>query len=138
MNYNDLTIESVTQLTNEELKDYLSNAVTSLSDENGRHLVFGSEDEAIIYSAQLQRNIPSIRFSKIIPAYSNVVGRFFIVEPMVTEYSQKNFTNENQYQTAEDFVLVNEVILMAITENAKREKAKYEAEQTELAAKMEN
>jgi len=136
MNFNELDAKSITNMTDEELNDYLSKAVTDLVDENGRNLIFPSQDEAIIYAAQLQRNIPKIRFFKIVPAYSNVAGRFFVIEPNVTEYSQKNFTTENDYQGCDDFALVNELILMAITENAKREKAKYEAEQAELAAKM--
>ena len=136
MNYEELTRDGISNMTDEQLNDYLSKAVNNLIDGNGKHLVFTSEDEAIIYAAQLQRNIPSIRFCKIIPCYSNVVGKFFCIEPNVTEYSQKNFKNENQYQGCEDFVLVNELILLAITENAKREKEKFEKEQAELAAKM--
>lgn len=137
MDYNELTENGITSMSDEELSEYLKQAVNNLVDENGKHLVFQSEDEAIIYAAQLQRNIPNIRFFKIVPAYSNVVGRFFVIEPNVTDYSQKNFKNDSDYQTCEDFVLVNELILLAITENAKREKAKYDAEQAELAAKME-
>lgn len=137
MNYNELTENGIVNMTDEELKNYLSKAVNNLVDENGKHLVFSSEDEAIIYAAQLQRNIPNIRFFKIMPAYSNVVGRFYVIEPNVTDYSNKNFKNDSDYQGCEDFVLVNELILLAITENAKREKAKYEAEQAELNAKME-
>jgi len=137
MDFKDMTHESIANMTDEELSLYLSQAVNNLVDENGRHLVFNSEDEAIIYAAQLQRNIPQIRFVKIIPCYSNVVGRFFAIEPMVTEYSQKNFKSDSDYQTPEDFVLVNELILMAIAENAKREKEKYEREQAELKARME-
>jgi len=137
MEFSELIANSITAMSDEELQDYLSKAVNNLVDENGKHLVFGSEDEAIIYAAQLQRNIPQIRFFKIIPCYSNVVGKFFAIEPNVTEYSQKNFKNDNDYQGCEDFVLVNELILLAITEGAKREKEKYEKEQAELKAKME-
>jgi len=132
----ELTKEGIATMTDEQLKEFLSKSVNNLVDIEGRHLVFQTEDEAIIYAAQLQRQRPEIRFFKIVPAYSNIVGRFFVIEPMVTEYSQKNFKNHNQYETSEDFVLVNEMVLMAIVENAKREKAKYEAEQAELMAKM--
>jgi len=136
MNYEELTIESITTMSDEELQDYLSKAVNNLVDEEGRHLVFYSEDAAIIYAAQLQRNMPQIRFCKIIPCYSNVVGKFWCIEPNVTDYSQKNFKNDNDYETCSDFIQINDLILMAISENAKREKIKYQAEMAELEAKM--
>jgi len=136
MEFENLNVENISDMTDEQLKEYLSKAVGSLVDENGKHLVFSSEDEAIIYAAQLQRNIPKIRFFKIIPCYSNVVGRFYAIEPNVTDYSEKNFKSDNDYQGNEDFVLVNEFILMAIAENAKRENEKYLKEQEELKARM--
>jgi len=137
MNFENFNSDTIVNMSDEDLHEYLSKAVNNLVDENGKHLVFGSEDEAIIYAAQLQRNIPNIRFFKIIQCYSNVVGRFYAIEPNVTEYSQKNFKNDSDYQGCEDFVLVNELILLAITESAKREKEKFEKEQAELRAKME-
>jgi len=137
MDYKDLTQNGIKNMTDEELKDYLSKAVNDLVDENGRHLVFYSEDAAIIYAAQLQRNIPNIRFFKVIPCYSNVAGRFWMIEPNVTEYSQKNFKNDSDFESGEDFVQVNDLILMAIVENANRENEKYQKEQEELKAKME-
>jgi len=138
MDYKDLTENGIVNMTDEELQEYLSKAVNNLVDENGKHIVFYSEDAAIIYAAQLQRNIPSIRFFKIVPCYSNVVGKFWCIEPNVTEYSQKNFSNDNDYQGCNDFIQINDLILMAITENAKREHEKYKKEQAELKAKMEN
>jgi len=136
MNYEELA-NGITSMSDEELKEYLSKTVTDLVDQDGKHLVFSSADEAIIYASQLQRNIPSIRFCKIIPCFSNVVGNFFCIEPMVTDYSQKNFKNETDFQNCDDFVLVNELVLLAITENAKREKEKYNKEQEELKNRIE-
>lgn len=108
---------SISELSDDALNILVSNL--TLQDSEGRTIVFMNEDEAIIYSAQLQRNIPQIRFCKIIPCYSILGGKFYIIEPVSTEQA-KNMTEEELLKPT-DLSYVSEIILMAIVEKAKRE-----------------
>jgi len=111
-------VPSITELSDEALHMLIANL--ELNDSQGRTIVFQSEDEAVIYAAQLQRNIPQIRFCKIIPCYSILGGKFWVIEPMGTDLSQKMTPEE--LMSPSDLTFVNEVILMAIVESCKRER----------------
>jgi hypothetical protein len=116
-------LQRVEDLSDENLQRLVQNIAL---DVDGKAVIFNDENEAIIYATQLQKNHREIRFCKINPCYSMYIGKFYTVEPMVTSASG-NFTDE-QYKTSEDFVLVSSIILTAIIEIAKREKAKETAE----------
>ena len=115
-------VKAISELSDDALNMLISNL--TLHDSEGRTIVFMNEDEAIIYSAQLQRNNPQIRFCKVIPCYSINGGKFFIIEPMTTELSA-NMTEE-ELMNPSDLSYCNEVILMAIIESCKRERALIE------------
>lgn len=112
-------VPSISELSDEALQLLIGNL--GLIDSEGKTIVFQTEDEAIIYSAQLQRNIPQIRFCKIIPCYSILGGKFFVIEPVSTE--QANNMTEEELKSPSDLSYVNEIILMAIVESCKRERA---------------
>lgn len=119
---------SIDNLTDEALQTIVGNI--QLNDSEGRTIIFMSEEEAIIYAAQIQRNVPQIRFCKIVPCFSIYVGKFYVIEPMTTEMSNK-FTEE-ELQSPADMVYVNSVILMAIAESCKREKERENKEVVRL------
>lgn len=114
----DVTEVNVRELTDEQLKIITSNL--SLNDSEGRNLIFLSEEEAILYSAQIQRNIPQIRFVKIHKCFSIYAGKFYMIEPMTTQVSEK--MTDEQLGTAGDFSTVSGITLLAIAELAKRER----------------
>jgi hypothetical protein len=117
------------EISDDELKKLVSNL--SLSDREGRNLIFFNRDEAKIYGMQLMKNIPDIRFVRIIECYSMRFGAesFFQIEPMSTEYFANN-AKVDGFQN-DDFVVCPEGILAAIVELAKRENAKKKEENKE-------
>jgi hypothetical protein len=129
MNGNDA--EKVSELSTEQLKTILSQL--QLNDNDGRNLVFLSEDEAMIYAVQLQRNIPEIRFVEIIPCYSMYLGKFYMIRPNTTVYSKEKMTKPEDFMSANDFCVASELILQAIVEYSKRLKEEADKEKEEVS-----
>jgi hypothetical protein len=113
----------ISDMDDETLDELLKDL--TIYDEEGRTYVFPSEDEAIIFSAALQQNVPQIRFCKINKCFSLRGGIFWIVEPVATEYAEK-MTELELKTTNNDIVVPNEIIFLLIIERSKRNKERQE------------
>jgi len=118
------TREEVSLLSDEDLKKLTS--TLALNDDEGRQIVFHNEDEACVYAAMLQRNIPEIRFVKVHKCFTIYFGWFWLIEPMKTVKSDEEGF---EYNSSDDFVYPADVQLFAIAELCKRER---EAENANL------
>jgi hypothetical protein len=127
----------------EDIKAFVKNL--NIVNDDGKTIIFQKEEEALVYGTYLQRLHPEIRFFKVINCFTQYFGKFFLIEPVVTEYSATKFENPTDYNSANDFALVNPAVLVAIVEVINREKkaeeekywAEHPEEYKEYLAKLE-